>query len=279
MYNNIKNTFRSLLLAAALGACQKAEPVETWTDFVDVSFDASRVALANSGQGIFIAAKYNGYPIKWDLSQKKIKVVEGEGKFEFYDIRTGETVAEKTIDVKSGTADEYILFQPTLASPVSFIDPRALDNETAPPPGHIKLKVSNYAQDLIPFNKVDVKMYIMYYDQDFNEIRHEVGMIRDIGNSVDEGDYHILPDGVPDGISDYAYVFEFMDSETGAPLLNHGGTPYSNYGFMPVYLSPAPEKHIFSVYLNTIKAWGETPVFIRKGEDFYEIAVNILNYK
>ncbi len=50
---------------------------------VDVYFDALKVALANNGQGIYIAARYNGHPIEWDINFKKIRVVEGEGKFEF----------------------------------------------------------------------------------------------------------------------------------------------------------------------------------------------------
>lgn len=276
MYKIIKISCCILLLAATLGACQKAEQVETFRDFVDVYFDASKTALANNGQGIFIAAKYNGYPIEWDVNFKKIKVVEGEGKFEFYDTRNGETVAEKTIDVKSGAMETYTLFQPTLESPVSFIDPKAQDSEEAAPEGHIKLKIVNYAQYLIPFNKVDIKVYISYFDQDWNEVRAEVGIIPDIANEVNGGEYHILPNGIPEGVIDYSYQFEYIDHETGQPLLNYGGTIYSSLAFMPAYLDPLPVKNVFTVYLAPWKAWGETPFFLKKDEEFWEVTGNVL---
>lgn len=276
MYKIIKSSCCILLFAATLGSCQKAEQVETFRDFVDVYFDATKVALANNGEGIFIAAKYNGHPIEWDVILKKIKVVEGEGKFEFYNTRTGETVAEKTIDVKSDANETYTLFQPTLESPVSFIDPKSQDSEEAAPAGHIKLKIVNYAQYLIPFNKVDVKVYITYFDQDWNEVRAEVGIIPDITNDINGGEYHILPNGIPEGVIDYNYVFEYFDHETGQPLLNHGGTTYSALAFTPAYLDPLPVKNVFTVYLSHYKAWGETPVFIKKDEEFWEVKGTLL---
>lgn len=275
--NKIKKAgYWCLLLTVMLGSCQKAEQVETFRDFVNVSFDASKVALANNGQGIFIAAKYNGYPVEWDLSLKKIKVVEGEGKFEFYDIRNGKTVLEKTIDVKAGSEETYTLFQPTLESPVAFIDPKMQDQEEAAPAGHIKLKIANYAQYLIPFTRVDVKMYISYFDEDWNEVREEVGMIRDIANDVNGGEYQVLPDGVPEGLVDYSYLFEFINHETGQPLLNYGGTTYSSAAFAPPYLDPPPVRKVFSLYLAPYKAWGETPFFLKKDEEFWEVACNVL---
>ncbi|QEC45227.1 hypothetical protein [Pseudobacter ginsenosidimutans] len=276
MYKIKQLSYWILLLTVMLGSCQKAEQVETFKDFVEVSFDATKVALANNGQGIFIAAKYNGYPIEWDVFLKKIKVVEGEGKFEFYDIRTGKTVLEKTIDVKAGSEETHTLFQPTLESPVTFIDSKSQEKEEAAPEGHIKLKIANYVQYLIPFSKVDVKMYITYFDEDWNEVREEIGMIYDIANDVNGGEYQLLPDGVPEGLTDYSYLFEFFDHETGQPLLNYGGTTYSTYAFAPAGIDPLPVKKVFTVYLAPMKAWGETPFFLKKDEDFWEVSCNVL---
>jgi hypothetical protein len=274
---NIKQISCCLLLSAALlSSCQKAAPVATFKEFVDVYFDALKVALANNGQGIYIAARYNGHPIEWDLNFKKIRVVEGEGKFEFYDIRNGQTVAEKIIDVKPGTAETYTLFQPTMESPVIFIDSKSHDKEEAAPEGHIKLKIVNYAQYLIPFRKTDVKVYISYMDENWNEIRQELGIVHDIPSNLNEGGYHILPDGVPEGLADYSYVFEYIDAETGEPLLNHGGTTYASTAFFPAYLDPLPVKNVFTVYLSPFKAWGETPIFIKKDEEYWDVAGNVL---
>ncbi len=62
-------------------------------------------------------------------------------------------------------------------------------------------------QYLIPFRKTDVKVYISYMDENWNEIRQELGIVNDIPSNLNEGGYHILPDGVPEGITDYAYLF------------------------------------------------------------------------
>lgn len=276
MYNKIKRGLFGILLAAALYSCKKGEEIETFKEFVNVSFDATRTALANNGQGIFISAKYNGYPIAWDLYAKKIRVGEGEGRFEFYDNRTGEVVAEKIVDARIGEEEAYTMFQPTMQSPVTFIDPHAQDGEAAPPAGHIKLKLASYAGDLIPFDKIDVKVFIQYYDVDWNEFIEEVAVVNNIGKSVDDAVYHIIPDGVPPGITEYTYVFEFRDSETGQYLINHGGTNYSSMAFMPAYMNPFPVKKIFTLYLVSKEAWGEAPVFLKKGDKYYSIEANAL---
>lgn len=276
MFNRMKGIGWSLLLLVIFSSCQKGELVETYKNFVNVSFDASQTALAKNGGGLAISAKYNGYPIPYDINLKKIKVVEGEGKFEFLDASTGELLIEKTVDVKLDGDNQFYMFQPSLGSPVTFYDPTAQDNEAAAPEGHIKLKLANYAQDIIPFNKLDVKFFITYYDADWNQVVKELAFIRDISNSVNEGEYHIIPDGLSEEIMDYVYSFEFYNGETGEPLLNHGGTTYFGDGFMPAYLTPLPEKKVFTVYLTSFKAWGETPVFIKKGEDFYTISGNVL---
>lgn len=272
----IKNSLWSFLLVVGFCSCEKGDYVKSYAEFVNVYFDGTKVALANNGEGIFIAAKYNGYPIAWDVHSKKIKVVEGEGKFEFYDTRDGRVVAEKTVDVKPGTQETYMLFQPTEQSAVSFVDPHAQDNEAAAPAGHIKLKVGNYAQEIIPFEKIDIKVSIQYFDADWNEFIEEVGTIKGIGNSVDDAAYHILPDGVPDGVTEYGYTFEISDNATGQPLLNHGGTNYSMAAFMPPYMDPVPVKQVYTLFLVARKAWGEAPPFIKLGDDFYEVAANVL---
>ena len=266
------------LMTGGLYSCGKGEPAAPFTEFTEVFFDAEKTALRNNGAGVFIAAKYNGYPIEWNVLSKKIKVVTGEGKFEFYDTRNGAVVAEKVIDVKAGAGQTFTLFQPTLDAPVSFIDPDAQANETPAPAGQIKLKVANYAQDLIPFAKLDLRVSISYYDADWNEVVEEVGMIRDVQDAVDKATYHLLPDGIPDPMPEigYTYRFEFLDGETGEPLRNHGGTAYSNLAFSPWGMDPAPERNVFTVYMVAREAWGEAPPFIKKGEAYYEIETTML---
>ena len=275
---NIRNSIAIVLLLISTYSCQKGEYVNSFSEFVEVYFDADKTALRNNGAGVFIAAKYNGKPIEWDINRKKIKVVPGKAKFEFYDTRNGKTVAEKDIDVQSDSKNAYTLFQPTMEAPVAFIDPDGQAAESPAPPGHIKVKVANYAQDLIPFEKLDIRVSISYYDADWNEVIKEVGIIKDIKSSVDQATYHILPDGLPSPLPDLPsnYLFEFIDSNTGEVLLNHGGTNYSNMAFSPGSTDPLPVKNIFTLYMVSRETWGEAPPFIKKGDTFYEIATNIL---
>lgn len=274
----IRNSIVIVLMSIGLYSCQKAEYVNSFSEFVDVYFDAEKTALRDNGAGIFIAARYNGKPIEWNVGLKKIKVVAGEGRFEFYDTRNGKVVAEKVIDVKPGSKETYTLFQPTMDAPVSFIDPSEQDTESPAPAGHIKVKVANYAQDLIPFENLDLKVFISYFDADFNTVVEEVGTIKNVKNSVDQAEYHILPDGLPNPLPEYGhnYVFEFVNGSTGQPLLNYGGTNYSNMAFSPAGTDPLSVKNIFTLYMISRETWGETPFFIKKGDTFYEIATSVL---
>lgn len=274
----IRNTIIIALLSLGLYSCQKAEYVNSFSEFVDVYFDADKTALRDNGAGVFIGLRYNGFPSEWDATMKKIRVLPGEGKFEFYDTRNGKVVAEKVIDVKLGSKETFTLFQPTLDAPVAFIDPKAQEAESPAPAGYIKVKVANYAQDLIPFKRLDIKVYISYYDVDWNEVIEEVGIIKNVKNSIDLAEYHILPDGLPNPLPEIPcnYVFEFVNSDTGESLLNHGGTNYSNMAFSPSGIDPLPVKNIFTLYMISRETWGEAPPFIKKGDTFYEIATNVL---
>lgn len=274
----IRNSIVIVLVSIGLYSCQKAEYVNSFLEFVDVYFDADKTALRENGTGIFIAAKYNGSPIEWNILSKKIRVVAGEGKFEFYDTRNGKVVAEKVIDVKPGSKETYTLFQPTMDAPVSFIDPNEQDTESPAPAGHIKVKVANYAQDLIPFENLDIKVSISYFDADFNTVVEEVGTIKDVKNSIDKAEYQVIPNGLPNPLPEYGYqyVFDFVNSSTGQPLLNHGGTGYSNIAFSPEGINPLPVKNIFTLYMVSRETWGEAPPFIKKGDTFYEITTTVL---
>ena len=274
----IRNSIVIALLSIGLYSCQKAEYVNSFSEFVDVYFDADKTALRDNGAGVFIAARYNGNPIEWDVNAKKIKVIAGEGKFEFYDTRDGKVVAEKVIDVKPGSKETYILFQPTMDAPVVFMDPTAQNTESPAPAGHIKLKLANYANDLIPFENLDIKVSISYFDADFNTVIEEVGTIKGVRNTIDQAEYQILPNGLPNPLPEYGYqyVFEFVNSSTGQPLLNHGGTAYSNIAFSPESISPLPVKNVFTLYMLSKETWGEAPPFIKKGDTFYEIITTVL---
>nr|WP_295866625.1 hypothetical protein [uncultured Chitinophaga sp.] len=278
MKNYTRNIIAVMLVLAGLCACQKAEYENPFVTFVDVYFDADKTALRSNGEGVFIAVKYNGHPIAWDVNSKKIKVVAGEGKFEFYDTRNGKVVAEKMIDVKAGSKEMYTLFQPTMDAPVAFVDPAGQDTVSAAPAGHIKVKVANYAKDLIPFEHTDIKVSVSYFDADWNEVVTPVGVIKDVKNAVDKAEYQVLPDGLPDPVPELGcnYVFEFINSDTGQPLLNYGGTNYSNMAFSPANINPLPVKNVFTLYMVSNKTWGEAPPFIKKGDDFYEVATSVL---
>jgi len=267
-----------VLLLMGLYSCGKGEHVTSFAQFVDVYFDADQTALRSNGAGVFIAAKYNGNPIEWDILSKKIRVVAGEGRFEFYDTRSGQVVAEKVIDVKAGSKETYTMFQPTLDAPVVFVDPIAQEAESPAPAGHIKVKVANYANDLIPFENLDIKVSLSYFDADFNTVVKEVGTIKGVKRTVDQAVYQILPNALPSPLPEfgYHYVFEFVNSETGEPLLNLGGTAYANMAFSPADINPLPVKNIFTLYMISQKAWGEAPPFIKKDDSFYEIVTKVL---
>ncbi|WP_257669205.1 hypothetical protein [Parapedobacter tibetensis] len=265
------------LMAAGLSSCEKGDYVKSYHEFVDVYFDPLRTALRSNPEGVFIAMRYNGAPIDWNAgADGKVRVVEGEGTFEFYDTRNNQVVCDTTVNVIADGKQVYYLFQPTMDAPVTFIDPDGQASEETAPDGHIKLRIANYAQDLIPFAQTDIKVFVKIADEEWNETVVEVGTISNLAGQIDEAAYVTLPYDVPDGTIDYQYYFEFVDSATGEPLLDYGGSPYRTSGFSPGYLDPLPVKNVFTLYLTSLKAWGEAPPFIKKGDDFYEVAINVL---
>ncbi|MGM1428801.1 hypothetical protein ACS126_06050 [Sphingobacterium lactis] len=263
------------LLTAGLSSCEKGEYTKSYHTFVDVYFDATATKLT-SDEGPTVALRYNGNQVDWDFSPGRVRVVEGEGTFEFYDKRSNKVLCDTTIDVLPGEKQRYSLFQPTIGAAVTFIDPDGQASEEAAPEGHIKLRIANYAQDLIPFAQTDIKVFVKYSDEEWNEYFAEVGTIRNVSTKIEKAAFVTLPTGVPEDGLDAQYYFEFMDSATGQTILDHGGSTYRTSAFYPTYPDPENIKNVFTIYLAPLKAWGEAPPFIKKGEDFYEIAINVL---
>lgn len=250
-------------LITVLSSCKKLDYKNEFAEFASVYF------LNNSVISVEMQARYNGAPIEWNQSSGEIRAVAGEAKLEFYDRRTGAVQAEKTVTIDPSRPDTFQLFQPVEGGGVSFIDPKAQADEAAPPEGFMKIKIANYATDLVPFENTDLVVIGEYYDEDFNTQYEVLDTIYNVSQNLDNEGYHTVSKG---GAHIGAWRFSFLDHETGQEVKNLGGTTYSCFGFY----SSLYAKFIFTLYLTSYEEWGEHELFIKKGDKFYSVAINVL---
>ncbi|MCT1523857.1 hypothetical protein [Sphingobacterium hotanense] len=255
-----------LLLALSFAGCEKGDYTEPYTAFGEVYFDVNKTAVRD-----YLKVRYNGNPIDWhDVVRDHFRVPEGEGKFEFYDERTGELLFEKTMNIIPGSPEKWMLFQPTETDPIAVLDPNGQADEEAAPEGFMKLKIANYAGDLLSDN-----LNIVVLGLNMNMETIELATLENISNNLGEEEYRQIPTGGSDIL---AYTFKFRDTNTQAFLKNHGGDDYWNQNLFlyPDMISPFPEKRVYTIYFKSSEQWGEYPAFIKSGDKYYDINPEIL---
>ena len=251
-----------------LSSCKKLEHNNGFNTFADVYF------VNNSFLGANLGVKYKGEPIEWSQSTGseagKIHIVEGEAKFEFYDKSTGLVIAEKTVNVRAESPERYLVFQPSANAPIAFLDPNGQTSEAAPAVGYMKIKVANYAGDLLPYQEIDI--IVKGLGDNGLEV---LDTIESVGKNLENETYHLVKKGTSDI---YMYRFSFLDHVTKAEVLNARETLYTSFlPLDPSTIEPMPQKYIFTLYLTVENLGPDFPTSrLKFGEDFYDIDPRVL---
>jgi hypothetical protein len=259
----------ALILLSGFYSCKKLDYDNSFKTFANIYF-LDNVALNRTGQGIFLSVKYEGSPVAWTQGTGRIEVPEGKGRFEFFDRRTGVVLAEKTVEVNRSKPDTFLVFQPTVESPIAFLDLKGQANEAAPPAGFIKLKVANYATDLIPYEQTD----IIVVGINMNFELTNLDTIEAVGNNLSNETFHLVPT-----TSDIlAYTFCFKKHGTDMIVRNDMGDVYMNIEefLYPDDMNPKPEKNIYTLYFVPILSPTPSDMYVKHGGKYYNIRTNIL---
>jgi len=243
--NMLKWMVVMLLPFIAITSCEKIDVDQRFTTFGEVFFIADQTASYQAGH---LKVKYNGNPIELQSGTGRIRVPEGEGKFEFYDESRDEVLGEKTVNVVPGSPERYSLFQPTEEDPIAFINPDGEIDEEAAPDGFMKIKIANYAKKLIPFEKTDVIVNFRY-TQGRQYVYVPVDTIEAVGQTLDTATYRLVRLG--ERLSNYqpGYFISFKEHGTDNKVNNAGGTMYYSH----VAIVPDEVKKVTTRYLTPIE--------------------------
>lgn len=244
------------LLLLGSFSCQKKEYNDSFTTFAPVYFSKKSVLDQD------LQVKYNGEPISW--VESRITVPEGEAKFEFYDKRNGETLAEKVVNVSKAQPQSFLVFQPLDDAPVAFIDPNEQDKEEAAPNGYLKIKIANYTPQFLPFERIDVVLNFRYR-QGRQYTYEPVDTIEAVGRNLDTATYRLVRRGTPQSDIE-AYYLTFKDHATGEWLNNAGGTVYGSH----VAIEPN-DKNVFTLFLTPLAYDVRSNLYLKKDELYYYI--------
>lgn len=251
-----------ILLLVCACSCQKQAYDDDFTTFAPVYF-SRRSILENNLQ-----VKYNGEPIRWEES--RITVPEGEARFEFYDRRSGEVLAEKVVNISKAQPESFIVFQPTADAAPAFLDGNGQANETAAPAGFIKIKLANYAAALLPYEKTDIVVVGINANFEFIPLDTLEAITQNLGNE----EYHLVPTN-----SDIlGYSFHFRQHGSEAMVKDAIGGDYMNLdvALVPELLSPRPEKNIYTLYFIAAKQDVAADRYIKSGDIYYQIQPEFL---
>jgi len=270
MINYFTRVVSVLLALLCFISCEKLDYEQDITNFGEVYFVTSNVATRQS-----LEIHYNGHPVESEQGTGRIRVPEGESKFEFVNSSTGEVLLEKTVGIVAGQPEHFTLFQPVLDAPLMFLDEDAQANEEPAPEGYYKVKFVDYTGDLFFEDKVDIIMW----RPEFSWVTWttewvETGILASVGKELNEEAYHLIP------ISDEGLGLSFRDSQTKEKLFIKGGSSeeYITDSFYKDVLVPTsaslpnPKKNVFTAYINTREGNENT---IKKEDKFYRIGVTI----
>lgn len=252
----------SLLVLINLSSCKKLDYDNGFKTFAEVFF----INQNTTDLGV----KINNTPVSWQNGTGQIRVPEGETTFVFYDKQSGKELGEKTVNVISGNPETFLVFQPLEGAPVAFLDPRGQAEEPAAPEGYMKVKIANYAGDLLP---PDLDIIVLGLNMNMETV--ELATLESVTNNLGEEQYRQIPTGGSDIL---AYTFKFRNRNTQEIVKNHGDEDYWNQNVFlyPDSMFPFPEKRVFTIYLRTYEQWGEYPAYIKSGDKFYEVSPEIL---
>ena len=244
--NMIKFTLLLMITICGFASCKKIEVDQGMTKFGEVYFDLTKAASYRSGN---LQVRYNGNIIEMaQIIEGRIRVPEGEAKFEFLDKKSNSVLAEKTIVINSEKPEKYNLFQPSEEDGISFLDPNGQDNEEAAPEGFMKIKIANYAKKLIPFKNVDIILNFRY-TKGRQYVYVPVDTIYSVGQTLDSATFRIVKLG--ERLSNYqpGYYCSFKESNSENIIKNAGGVMYYSH----ISLIPIAPKNVTTRYLSQME--------------------------
>lgn len=261
------------LLCFTVSACKKLdyEGMEV-VQFGKVFFYANNVKTP-----LQIRTKNNN-PVIW-RQDGLISAPEGEVTFEFYNKNNGETLLEKTVNIVNNKVEHFTLFQPTLESPLIFLDENAQANEEAAPEGFFKIKLVDYTGGLF-FGK-DKKMDIVMFRSEFSwetwQTEYvEIGILENIGSNLDEEGYHLIPIQPADG----NMAFSYREAGTGKKLITVEGKEFINTTIYNGLIDASnslsnPKKHVFTAYLSSFVIDYQNDSYVKINNKLYDIHSSI----
>lgn len=263
------------IISCMVSACKKLDyDGMELVPFAEVYFDASNVAMNNTGEGKFLEVKTsNGNPVTW-RQDGQISAPEGTVTFEFYDKRNGEVLAEKSVNIVAGSPERWTLFQPEMGQPISIISPTENAEEPAAKEGFMKFKVANLATKSLPYEKID----IIVYGKDANSSVIELGKIENVGQTFQESEYQEISRGKEEGVT--SFYFSFLNSKDKQEINGDGGTVFTTDVLgLPGEIIPSqlnPKNWVFTIYLLETE-FPESYGICIQGTDSKWYAVNINN--
>lgn len=252
----------ALLLALTFTACKKVDYDDGFTTIGEVYFDASSVASFGD-----LEIRYNGHAVE-RRQDGGVSAPEGEHTFEFYNKKTGEKLAEKTVNVKVGSPEKYLLFQLEETQPISIINEN--EREPAAEEGQMKMRFANLTTKSLPYPTIDVLVYGK--TNSGNDVL--LGVLEGVTGQFEEN-YHVLPrnNDVEDVV---AYYFGFRDHNKKDITFGDGSLFTNKDTMYEIYPSQLGVKDwVFSIYFieevwdydegwlpYTIKVEGEDKLFV-----------------
>lgn len=244
MTKRVYNCLINFIICAILFSCAKLDYDDGITPFGEVYFDISKTAISDH-----LKVKYNGSPIELQQTAGgRVRVPQGEAKFEFYDTRSGSVLLEKIISIDPTVTERFILFQPSEDDPIAFLDPHGQDNEEAAPQGFMKIKIANYSKSLVPFEKTDIIINFRY-TQGRQFVYVPVDTIQSIGQTLDTATYRLVNMGERMPNYQPGYFCSFKEHGTDNEVKNAGGTMYYTH----IAIIPDEEKNVFTRYLTPVE--------------------------
>jgi hypothetical protein len=258
------NYILAFILFTTLFSCKKLDYEDGIVPFGEVYFDMNKTAISN-----YLKIKYNGHPIDTERGTNgRVRVPQGESKFEFYDERNGTVLLEKVVNIDPALTEHFTLFQPSEDDPIAFLDPNGEDGEPASPDGFMKIKIANYSKELIPFENVDVILNFRY-TVGRQYVYVPVDTIESVGQTLDTASYRLVNMGERELNYQPGYFLSFKEhGANNTEVQNAGGTMYYSH----IAIIPDEERNVFTRYLTPVE-YVANNLYIMNNDIYYYIDI------
>ncbi|MFZ4262782.1 hypothetical protein ACFRAE_12110 [Sphingobacterium sp. HJSM2_6] len=194
-----------LIFVLTLYSCKKLEYTSPFVEFIKMNLQ-TKGTISQPDIGI----RYEGEEIPW--KNNSLKILAGEGRFEFYLKSNNEVLLDTIINVIP-SEDIFYLYQ---------LDPRDIpviikdDTKSIPPPpeGFLKIRIANQAKVMFP------EGFDVIFHLDLGKGWEPVYTIENVSSKL--SDYHIFPKPA----NGQEYSLSFINSITKEPIKLRNGTAF-----------------------------------------------------